>query len=105
MKKTQKANDTITAKVMITNRRGLHARASAKFVQCTQRFQASIHVTCQGERVGGSSIMGLLMLQAAPGSELLLEISGQDAKEALDALVHLVESKFDEDREMDDKRR
>jgi len=88
--------------VRITNRRGLHARASAKFVNLASQFDATVYVTGpsdgrDGERVVGTSIMGLMMLAAGPGSSIRIEASGPQAREALNALVMLVENKFDED--------
>jgi phosphocarrier protein len=84
---------------MITNRRGLHARASAKFVNLAAQFDATVHVTGpnDGEKVVGTSIMGLMMLAAGPGSSICIEASGPQAREALNALAALVEAKFDED--------
>jgi phosphocarrier protein HPr len=86
-------------RVMITNRRGLHARASAKFVNLAAQFDATVHVTGpnDGEKVVGTSIMGLMMLAAGPGSSICIEASGPQAREALNALASLVEAKFDED--------
>ncbi len=86
-------------KVMITNRRGLHARASAKFVNLAAQYDATVHVTGpnDGEKVVGTSIMGLMMLAAGPGSSICIEASGPQAREALNALASLVEAKFDED--------
>ncbi|MGE0667722.1 MAG: HPr family phosphocarrier protein [Sphingomonadales bacterium] len=84
---------------MITNRRGLHARASAKFVNLAAQFDATVHVTGpnDGERVVGTSIMGLMMLAAGPGTSIQIEASGRQADEAVNALASLVEAKFDED--------
>jgi phosphocarrier protein len=84
---------------MITNRRGLHARASAKFVNLAAQYDATVHVTGpnDGEKVVGTSIMGLMMLAAGPGSSICIEASGPQAREALNALASLVEAKFDED--------
>jgi len=81
----------------IINARGLHARASARFVKCAEGFDADITVSKDGQSVSGASIMGLMMLAAAPGSEILVEASGPQAKEALDALEALVASRFDEE--------
>lgn len=81
----------------IVNKRGLHARASAKFVQTVERFQAEITVSRAGETVGGSSIMGLMMLAAAPGTTIHVEARGADAIAAMDAIEHLVASRFGED--------
>ncbi len=85
------------ARVTICNRKGLHARASAKFVKCAERFDAIITVTRDGHAVGGTSIMGLMMLAAGPGSELHLVAEGPEGPEALEALVNLVEAGFGED--------
>ena len=84
---------------MITNRRGLHARASAKFVNLAAQFDATVHVTGpnDGEKVVGTSIMGLMMLAAGPGSSICIEAIGPQAREAVNALATLVEAKFDED--------
>jgi phosphocarrier protein len=81
----------------IVNRKGLHARATAKFVQCVERFDAEIKVTRCGETVGGDSIMGILMLGAGLGSTITVTAIGAQAIEALDALEALVASRFNED--------
>ena len=81
----------------IVNRKGLHARATAKFVQCVERFDADIKVTRCGETVGGDSIMGILMLGAGLGSTITVTAQGVQAVEALDALEALVGNRFDED--------
>ncbi len=83
--------------VTICNQRGLHARASAKFVQCVEGFDASVTVTRDGQTVGGTSIMGLMMLAAGPGSMLDIMASGLEAKNVLEALKILIESGFGED--------
>ncbi len=83
--------------VVIRNIKGLHARASAKFVKCAEIYDAVITVTREGQSVGGTSIMGLMMLAAGPGSQLHISASGPQGPEALQALVALVESGFDED--------
>ena len=80
----------------ICNAKGLHARASAKFVKCAETFDAEISVTRDGLTVPGTSIMGLMMLAAARGCDVLVEASGPQAEEALQALQSLVERKFDE---------
>lgn len=80
----------------IQNARGLHARASAKFVQCVEKFDAQIRVTREGQTVGGTSIMGLMMLAAAPGCAIDIEAEGAQAAEALNALEALVKGKFGE---------
>jgi phosphocarrier protein HPr len=84
------------AEVKVMNRKGLHARASASFVKCVEKFDAEVSVTKDGQTVNGSSIMGLMMLTAAAGSTLLIVTEGPDAEEALDALTTLVESRFNE---------
>jgi len=84
------------AEVMVTNRKGLHARASAHFVKCVEKFDAEVTVTKDGQSVSGSSIMGLMMLTAGPGSTILIETEGPEAEEALDALTALIESRFHE---------
>jgi phosphocarrier protein len=83
--------------VTIVNTKGLHARASAKFVQCAVKFDARVTVTKDGNGVSGSSIMGLMMLGAGIGSEISLAASGRQAEAALDALEALIANKFGED--------
>src|SRR6202046_5060238 len=83
--------------LLIVNRKGLHARATAKFVQCVDRFDADVKVTRCGETVGGGSIMGILTLGAGPGSTITVSASGAQAREVLDALTNLVSSRFGED--------
>ena len=81
----------------VCNKRGLHARAAHKFVLAAERFDAEITVTKDGSSVGGTSIMGLLMLAASMGSEITVAASGPDAEDALDAIARLVEGKFGEE--------
>ena len=81
----------------IVNRKGLHARATAKFVQCVDRYDAEISVTRCGETVGGDSIMGILTLGAGLGSTITVAARGAQAKEALEALAALVADRFGED--------
>jgi phosphocarrier protein len=81
----------------ICNKRGLHARASAKFVKCAETFDSEITVSKDGQSVGGTSIMGLMMLAAAPGSTIEVTARGPDADAALAALADLVECGFGED--------
>lgn len=81
----------------ITNRKGLHARASAKFVQCAEQFEADITVTRCGETVGGTSIMGLLTLAAAMGTTVTVSASGSQAKPAIAAITALLASGFGEE--------
>lgn len=80
----------------ITNERGLHARPAAKFVECAMSFDAEVSVTKDGETVPGTSIMGLLMLGAGPGTALEVEATGTDAEAALDALEALLTAGFGE---------
>ncbi|MEO9189135.1 MAG: HPr family phosphocarrier protein [Acetobacteraceae bacterium] len=82
--------------VVISNKRGLHARAAARFVTLAERFGAAVDVLRDGQSVSARSIMGLMMLGAGPGAEIELRAEGWDAREALDALVALVESGFHE---------
>jgi len=81
----------------ITNMRGLHARASAKFVQCAEGYDAEVTVSKDGHVVGGTSIMGLMMLAASKGSQIHLVARGRQADEVLMALSDLIDSKFGED--------
>ncbi len=81
----------------IINERGLHARASAKFVKTAARFDADIEVSHQGETVGGTSIMGLMMLAASKGCSIDVSAKGPQAGEALDALEALLADRFGEE--------
>ena len=81
----------------IVNKKGLHARASAKFCQTAERFDAQIRVTRGHESVGGTSIMGLMMLAAGPGTTVVVSAKGAEAEQALDAIAELVASKFNEE--------
>jgi phosphocarrier protein HPr len=81
----------------IVNRKGLHARASAKFVQCADAFEASITVSKDQNTVGGTSIMGLMMLAAGIGSSIRVAAEGPDAEAALDAIAALVANRFGEE--------
>jgi phosphocarrier protein len=83
--------------VQICNKKGLHARASAKFVQLVEKFDADVRVKRGNEVVGGTSIMGLMMLAAGPGTSITIEASGNQAAEAVDALAALVSGRFTED--------
>ncbi|MEQ8602155.1 MAG: HPr family phosphocarrier protein [Marivibrio sp.] len=80
----------------ICNRRGLHARAAAKFVKTCETFEADVAVEKDGQSVGGLSIMGLMMLGAHPGAQITVSAEGADAEAALDALQALVEAGFHE---------
>jgi phosphocarrier protein len=83
--------------VRITNKRGLHARASAKFVNLASGLDAAIDVEKDGNRVCGTSIMGLMMLGAAMGDTITIHVDGLHAEEALEKLASLVEDRFGED--------
>ena len=83
--------------VPITNKRGLHARASAKFVTMASGFDADVTVGHDGSSVTGTSIMGLMMLAAAPGCTVEVRAEGADAKEAVDAIAALIAARFDEE--------
>ena len=89
--------DAVVRVFAICNRKGLHARASAKFVQTVEKFDADVRVTRCGETVGGTSIMGLMMLAASPGTSITVEATGKEAAEVVDALAALVSSRFGED--------
>ncbi len=90
-------SNTASRTLLITNKRGLHARAANKFVQCAGRFEADIQVSKDGQTVPGRSIMGLMMLAAATGCAIDVTAAGTDAEAALEALTELVEAKFHED--------
>jgi phosphocarrier protein HPr len=81
----------------IRNKKGLHARAAAKFVQTVEKFDAEVRVTRGGETVGGTSIMGLLMLAASPGTSITVEATGKEALEVIEALSALIGARFGED--------
>ena len=83
--------------VPIVNKRGLHARASAKFVQTVEKFDAKVSVSRAGETVGGTSIMGLMMLAAGPGTTIHIAAEGVEAQAAVEALAALVANKFGEE--------
>ncbi|NLS05906.1 HPr family phosphocarrier protein [Rhizobium sp. P32RR-XVIII] len=88
---------SLSRELLIINKRGLHARASAKFVQMVETFDAAVTVSKDGMTVGGTSIMGLMMLAASPGTTVLVSASGNQASEALDALDQLIQNKFGEE--------
>jgi phosphocarrier protein HPr len=93
------AGRALAQQLTICNRKGLHARASARFVRTAECFDATISVIRDGVSVAGNSIMGLMMLGAGPGSTILVQASGRQAREALDAITELVNNGFDEDNE------
>ncbi|HWT57528.1 MAG TPA: HPr family phosphocarrier protein [Rhizobium sp.] len=88
---------SLSRELLIINKRGLHARASAKFVQMVETFDAAITVSKDGMTVGGTSIMGLMMLAASPGSSVVVSASGSQAAKALEALDQLIQNRFGEE--------
>ncbi|MFZ5732577.1 MAG: HPr family phosphocarrier protein [Pseudomonadota bacterium] len=91
------ASGAVTREIPVINKRGLHARASAKFVQMVEKFDADVKVTRNGETVGGTSIMGLMMLAAGIGTSITVSATGAQAQEVVDALATLMGNKFNED--------
>ena len=89
----------IVRELPIINKRGLHARASAKFVQTVEKFNADITVTRNGETVGGTSIMGLMMLAAGIGTSIMVSAKGPEAQQAMEAISALVLDKFGEEQD------
>jgi phosphocarrier protein HPr len=89
--------NAINRTVRIGNKRGLHARASAKFVNLASRLDANIEVEKDGNKVCGTSIMGLMMLGAAMGDDVVLHVSGLEAEGAMQQLTELIESRFGEE--------
>ncbi|MTI17808.1 HPr family phosphocarrier protein [Rhodobacteraceae bacterium RKSG542] len=88
--------EPLQATLTIVNRRGLHARASAKMVKLVETFDANVEVSKDGQTVGGTSIMGLMMLAASPGCCIHVSVSGNQSTEAMAAITHLVEDGFGE---------
>jgi phosphocarrier protein len=97
MNATAPEKGEVVREFAIVNQRGLHARASAKFVQVASGFNATIHVEKDGVKVGGTSIMGLMMLAASPGYSIRVMATGPEAVPAMDALEQLVASRFGEE--------
>jgi phosphocarrier protein len=89
--------DGVSRTMQIVNRKGLHARATAKFVQCVERFEAEVTVTRCAETVGGTSIMGILTLGAGIGTTITVSARGPQAEECIDAVAALVANRFGED--------
>jgi len=87
---------TVVRTFVICNKKGLHARASAKFVQTVEKFDAEVRVKRNGDTVGGTSIMGLMMLAAAPGTAITVEATGAQAADVISALAALIDSRFGE---------
>ena len=94
---TPESSSGVSRQVAITNPRGLHARASAKFVNLASQIDAKIEVEKDGHRVCGTSIMGLMMLGAAMGDMVVIHVEGDHAETALEQLVALVEDRFGEE--------
>ena len=94
---TQDSSAPVVREIEIVNKKGLHARASAKFVQTAEQFDAAITVTRGHESVGGTSIMGLMMLAAGPGITITIQATGKEAAAAMDALCALIASRFGEE--------
>jgi phosphocarrier protein len=95
--RADKHGTPVAREVEIVNKKGLHARASAKFVQTAEQFDAAITVTRGHETVGATSIMGLMMFAAGPGTKILIKATGKEATAAVNALCALVESHFGEE--------
>jgi phosphocarrier protein len=93
---TDQSAPSFACDLAIVNKKGLHARAAAKFVQCAERYDATVTVSKDQHTVGGTSIMGLMMLTAGPGSIVRVSASGPEAEAALAALSALVADKFGE---------
>ncbi len=89
--------ETVEKSFIVKNRLGLHARAASKFVKVANRFSSEITVSKEGQEVNGKSIMGILILAAACGSEITIKAEGRDAEKAVTALGELVENGFDEE--------
>jgi len=92
-----KTDGAIVKDLLIVNQRGLHARASAKFVQVAGKYQASVDVEKDGIKVGGTSIMGLMMLAASPGCRVRVTARGPDADKAMAEIEDLIATRFGED--------
>ena len=88
----------IQQEVEIINKLGLHARAAAKFVTTASQFESDIHLAKNGQQINGKSIMGVMMLAAAKGSILELTVEGEDEQQASEALIQLINNRFDEEQ-------
>jgi len=97
MSSAPKPDGAIIRVMKIVNEKGLHARASAKFVQLVEKYDAKVIVSRAGESAGGDSIMGLMMLAAGIGTSIEVSATGPQAAEVVDALATLVSGKFGED--------
>ena len=89
-------NEPLVRKFIIGNQRGLHARASAKFVACVEQFDAEVRVSKDGHQVVGTSIMALMFLGATMGATITVSVSGEETQACMDALASLIDNKFDE---------
>jgi len=89
--------NAVSREVLVSNKRGLHARASAKFVNLASQIDAKVEVEKDGNRVCGTSIMGLMMLGAAMGDSIVIHVEGLGADDALQKLIELVEERFGEE--------
>ena len=94
---SSEADGAIARDFLIINQRGLHARASAKFVQLADSYLAAVTVEKDGIKVGGTSIMGLMMLAASPGCSIRVTATGPDAEQAIDAIEQLIATRFGEE--------
>jgi phosphocarrier protein HPr len=94
---TASSGEGVVRSFTICNKKGLHARAAAKFVQTVEKFDADVRVTRGGETVGGTSIMGLLMLAASPGTSITVAARGEEALDVIEALSTLIGARFGED--------
>jgi phosphocarrier protein HPr len=97
MSRSIDAEDAIVRDIPIVNQRGLHARASAKFVQVASKYQATVDVEKDGVKVGGTSIMGLMMLAASPGCSVRVTAKGPEAEKVMAEIEELVAQRFGED--------
>ncbi len=86
----------ISQKLTIINKLGLHARAASKLVNRASQFESEVFIDKQGNRINAKSIMGVMMLAASKGTEILLEVDGDDEQDCMKAIVHLIDSGFDE---------
>lgn len=92
---------SLVRQLQITNQRGLHARASAKFVKCVEGFDATVNVAHDGQTVPGTSILGLMMLAASKGTIITVTADGPEAGQVMQAIAGLLEDRFGEDRDED----
>ncbi len=86
----------ISQKLTIINKLGLHARAASKLVNTAGQFESDVFIDKQGNRINAKSIMGVMMLAASKGTEILLEVDGNDEQDCMQAIVQLIDSRFDE---------